>query len=154
MINAELALRIVRESKVIVYDTETTGLTVTGSIIGHVIADRDNSVYVPVRHEGGGNIPDADGFEAALAATFLERGRLGYRTVGHNLGFDLRIATRHGIILCSPLEDTMINEALINDLTVGYGLDKCAERRGIPAKKGAQMKSQMRIFQNTARFRD
>jgi DNA polymerase I-like protein with 3'-5' exonuclease and polymerase domains len=143
MIDPELALRIVRESKVIVYDTETTGLTVTDRIVGHVIADHGNAIYIPVRHEGGGNIPDAAGFESALAEAFLERGRLGYRTVGHHLGFDLRIATRHGIILCSPLEDTMINEALINDLTVGYGLDKCAERRGLFAKKGAQMYAEL-----------
>ena len=143
MIDPELALRIVRESKVIVYDTETTGLSVTDSIVGHVIADHGNALYIPVRHEGGGNIPDATGFEAALTEAFLERGRLGFRTIGHHLGFDLRAALRHNIVLCSPLEDTMINEALINDLTVGYGLDKCAERRNLPIKKGAAMYAEL-----------
>ena len=143
MIDPELMLKIVRESKVIAYDTETTGLTVQDKIVGYVVTDSENSLYVPVRHEGGGNIPNVVEFEAGLTKAFLERGRLGFRTVGHNLGFDLRISLRHGVVVSSPMEDTMINEALINDLTVGYGLDVCAERRKLPQKKGAAMYAEL-----------
>jgi DNA polymerase I len=138
-INPELALRLVRESKVIAFDTETTGLTVVDKVIGWVITDESNSIYTPVRHDNGGNIPNAAEFEANLAKAFLDRGRLGLRVVGHNVGFDLRAALRVGVTVLSPLEDSMINEALINDLTIGYGLDNCAERWKIQAKKGSEL---------------
>jgi DNA polymerase-1 len=36
--------------------------------------------------------------------------------------------------LGAPLEDTMMNEALIDDRTVGYGLEECAKRHGVTAK--------------------
>jgi len=139
VIDPELALRIVREDPVMAYDTETTGLTARDLICGYVFTNWEFSVYVPVRHEMGGNIPNPSDFEAALAEAFMERHRLGYRTVGHHLGFDLRASLRHGIRILGPCEDTQINESLINDRTVGYSLDECAQRRGVTAKKGDAM---------------
>jgi len=140
IIDPDLALRMVRTSKVIAYDTETTGLNpVTDIICGYVITDKEESVYVPVRHEAGGNIPNADEFEQALNAAFAERGRLGYRTVGHNLGFDLRFSNWRGVFPQAPLEDTMINELLIDDRTVGYGLDDCSKRHRVTVKLGAEL---------------
>jgi DNA polymerase I-like protein with 3'-5' exonuclease and polymerase domains len=143
MIDPELALKIVREAPIMAFDTETTGLTVTDKVVGWVITDKSNSLYVPVRHEGGGNIPNAEEWEKSLAVAFLERGRLGFTTVGHNLGFDLRISLRCNVQITAPVEDTMVNEALINDLTVGYSLEACAERRGLPGKKGAAMYAEL-----------
>jgi DNA polymerase I len=139
-IDPSLAIRIVRTSKVIAYDTETSGLnSIADFICGYVITDKENSIYVPVRHEAGGNIPDVDEFEAALRDAFAERSRLGLRTVGHHLGFDLRFSLKHGVVLGSPLEDTMINESLIDDRTRGYGLDDCCTRHQVAAKKGADL---------------
>ena len=140
IINPQLALDIVRcHPKPIAYDTETTGLTVQDRICGYVITNDEYSIYVPVRHEGGGNIPNAEDFERDLAGAFRDRSRLGFRTVGHNLGFDLRISLRHGIRLDGPLEDTQINEGIISDITHGYGLDDCAIRRGVTPKKGDEL---------------
>lgn len=139
MINPELALRMVRESPVIALDTETTGLTAKDIPCGWVVTDKSNSVYTPVRHANGGNIPNAAEFEAELAKAFLDRSRLGLRICGHNVGFDLRAALRVGVAVLGPVECTMINEALINDLTIGYSLGDCAERHGIQAKKGAEL---------------
>lgn len=139
-INPDLALRMVKTSKVIAYDTEGSGLdTVRDKVCGYVVTDFEDSVYVPVGHEAGGNIPWADDFEKELAAAFNERSRLGYRTVGHNLGFDLRMSARRGIVPWSPLEDTMINELLIDDRTVGYSLDDCCTRHQVTAKLGADL---------------
>lgn len=138
-IDPELALRIVRESPIIAMDSETSGLSVTDKICGWVITDKDNSLYIPVRHLGGGNVPQAEEFEKALNGAFQERSRHGFRTVGHHLGFDLRAAARHGVYPRGPLEDTMINEALIDDRTIGYGLDDCTARWKVQAKKGAEM---------------
>lgn len=140
IIDPELALRIVREdSREIAYDTETDGLEVTSIAVGYVITNWEKSVYVPVRHGGGGNIPDPEEFERELAAAAADRARNGYRTVGHNLGFDLRVSLRHGIVWGGWLEDTMINEALIDDTTIGYGLDDCSERHGATVKKGDEL---------------
>jgi DNA polymerase-1 len=143
-INPQLALDLVRlHYKPIAFDTETTGLTVQDKICGYVITNEEFSIYVPVRHEGGGNIPNAEAFEAELAAAFRDRSRFLFRTVGHNLGFDLRICLRHGILLAGPLEDTMINEAIISDINSGYGLDECCIRRKVTPKKGDEVYAEL-----------
>lgn len=140
IIDPELALRIVRsDERTIAYDTETDGLEVTSVAVGYVITNWEKSIYVPVRHGGGGNIPGAEEFERELADAAAERSRNGFRTVGHNLGFDLRVSLRHGIVWSDPLEDTMINESLIDDTTDGYGLDDCSARHGVTVKKGDEL---------------
>jgi DNA polymerase-1 len=125
------------------YDTETTGLTVTDKICGYVITNMDYSIYVPVRHEAGGNIPNVEEFETALAAAFRDRSRFGFRTVGHGIGFDLRIGLRHGIVVGGPIEDTMINEAIISDVVHGHGLEECAIRHGVTPKKGYELYAEL-----------
>jgi len=139
MIDPDLALRLVAESPVIAYDTETTGLTAKDTVCGYVITNESHSLYIPVRHKDGGNIPDAAGFERSLSQSFADRTRLGLRTVGHHLGFDLRASLRSGVVVGGLCEDTMINEALINDLTIGYGLDDCTARHNVATKKGAEL---------------
>jgi len=143
MIDPERTLRMVRESPVITYDTETSGLTVKDYVCGYVVADEETSTYAPVRHAAGGNIPAALDFEIALAQAFDERHRRGYRTVGHHLGFDLRISLRHGVRVLGPLEDTMINEALIDDRTLGYSLEDCAARHKVETKKGSEIYAEL-----------
>lgn len=140
VIDPELALRIVRESRFMCYDVETSGLVAGKDFIcGHVITDWTVSTYTPVRHQAGGNIPDADEFRLELGRAFADRHRLGYRTVGHFLGFDLRMALWDGITILGPLEDTAINESLIDDRTRGYGLDDCAVRHQVTAKRGDEL---------------
>jgi DNA polymerase-1 len=143
MIDPELTLRIVRESPVITYDTEATGLTTKDEICGYVVANEEISTYAPVRHKGGGNIPAAADFEVALNQAFQTRHLAGFRTVGHHMGFDLRLSLRHGVVLRGPLEDTMINEAIINDLTMGYGLEDCSKRHGVQVKKGSEIYAEL-----------
>lgn len=139
IIDPALALQIVRtDSRPIAYDTETDGLMFSSKIVGYVITNWEYSIYVPVRHGDGGNIPNAEEFEADMADAFAERARLGYRTVGHHLGFDLRMSLKHGIVITN-CEDTMLNESLIDDTTIGYGLDDCSERHGVTAKKGDEL---------------
>jgi DNA polymerase I-like protein with 3'-5' exonuclease and polymerase domains len=143
-INPQLALYLVRcHYKPIAFDTETTGLTVKDKVCGYVITNEEYSIYVPVRHEGGGNIPNVDDFERELSRAFSDRGRLLLLTVGHNLGFDLRVCLRHGIVLKSPLEDTMINEAIISDITPSYSLDECCIRRKVTPKKGDELYAEL-----------
>lgn len=136
-IDPQRALDIVRHNaSPIAYDTETTGLTVHDKICGYVITNAEYSLYIPVRHEGGGNIPNPTDFERDLASAFRDRARFGFRTVGHTLGFDLRISLRHGVVLGGLLEDTMINESIISDVTNGYSLENSCIRRKVTPKRG------------------
>jgi DNA polymerase-1 len=140
LINAQLAIDIVRcHPNPIAFDTETTGLTVNDKICGYVVTNKEYSIYVPVRHEGGGNIPNVEEFERELNKAFADRSRLVFRTVGHNVGFDLRICLRHGVTLAGPLEDSMINEAIISDVNRGYGLAECCIRRNVTPKRGDEL---------------
>lgn len=139
IVDPELGLNIIRQSPTMVFDSETTGLTIHDVICGWVFTDSQFSVYVPVRHEAGGNIPDAEGYEKEVARAFADRERYGYRTIGHHLGFDLRAALRQGVPIRGVLEDTMINESLIKDTTVGYGLDDLGVRYEVTTKKGDAM---------------
>ena len=153
---AELGLRLVREHPLIAYDTETTGLNwKIHQPVGYVItADVQNNVYVPVRHGGGGNLfdpnvapmsaPDAPtvqhAFERELAKAFKERqSKPGFVTVGHNIKFDMHLSANQGIVLGRNVEDTGINEPLIDEHQFTYGLDACAKRHGVTAKLGESM---------------
>ena len=143
-INPSLMLRIISDDhRPIAFDTETTGITIRDKICGYVITNNENSLYSPVRHEAGGNIPNAEEYEHALASAFKDRGRHGFRTIGHNVGFDLRICLRHGVVLYGPLEDSMINEAIISDITMGYSLEECCARRNVIAKKGSEVYAEL-----------
>jgi DNA polymerase-1 len=135
-IDAERALQIVQFSPIMAFDTETSGLELKDYVVGWVFTDWEASVYVPVRHAGGGNILHSDEFERVLSLAFNDRARRQFRTVGHNLGFDLRMAAKHGVYPEYPLEDTMINEGIIDDTTKGYGLDDCSKRHDVTPKLG------------------
>ena len=138
-IDPHRAIQIVNESPLIAFDTETTGLELKDYVVGWVITDSEASIYVPVRHTGGGNIPETSvgEFERKLNIGFQERARKGYWTVGHNLGFDCRMAAKHNVFPLYPLEDTMINQGLISDITHGYGLDDCCLHHHVTPKLGA-----------------
>lgn len=140
IIDPELTLKIIRGSEEIAYDTETSGLAPgVDFICGYVLTDWSHSTYVPVRHGEGGNIPFVDEFEKELQDAFNDRHRQGGRTIGHNLGFDLRFSLWQGLRILGPLEDTMINESLIDDRTQGYGLEDCSARHQVTVKKGSAL---------------
>lgn len=155
---ADLAIRWVREAPLIAYDTETSGLDWKREWpIGYVVTvDREvagddiTSVYVPVRHGGGGNLLDAEvppltsttgrfvqhRFERELAAAFKERARRGFLTVGHNLKFDVHFSARAGVHLLDPMECTQTNAALLDEHAGRFGLSACAMRHHLTPKKG------------------
>lgn len=152
---AERTLRIVREAPIIAYDTETTGLDwKVNQPVGYVItADADTSLYIPVRHGGGGNLMDphcgpmsapdsptvTHQYERDLAAAFEERRRRGFLTVGHNLKFDMLFSAKHGILLGRDCGDTQLNQAMLNEFTRSYSLDACCRDWGVTEKKGDEV---------------
>lgn len=152
---AEAALRVVREAKVMAYDTETSGVDWhKNSVVGYVItASLEANFYIPVRHGGGGNLLDPNctplrnsddkailhQFEQELAAAFQDRRRLGYKTIGHHLGFDMHMSANHGIYLGRNCEDTQHNAAILDEYARSYSLANCATRMGVRAKKGEEL---------------
>ena len=154
--DASKALQMVRDAETIVFDTETSGVDWRRNFpIGYVIgSDPNNIVYVPVRHGGGGNLPDPSvrppesstdsisvhQFEKDLAKAFQERRQHeDWRTIGHNVKFDCHAAANVGVMLGRGVECTQNNEAILDEFARSYSLDGCAERRGVPAKKGAEL---------------
>lgn len=160
--NAERALRMVRESKELSYDTEGTGLDWrVHSPVGYVVGAPSRAgtilpedvVYVPVRHGGGGNllggkpmISPTEGyvqhpFERELARAFKDReanSALG-RTVGHHMKFDAHFSKNTGIELGRKLACTQNMAAMADEYARKYGLAVVAERLGVTAKKGEEL---------------
>lgn len=144
----ELILRQMDAAKVVVYDTETSGLDWhKNHVVGWVLKPVGcPSWYVPVRHLGGGNIPgcripstpdgwrgDLHPFEVALAKRIRDQPK---RWVGHYLDFDLKFSMRHGVELYGDLEDTMINAALLDENMRGFSLENVALWCETEPKKG------------------
>lgn len=136
----EKALRIVTESPEIAYDTETDGLDwKRNQIVGYVITDALASIYIPVRHGGGENIPNVAKFEKRLAEAFRIRSEKNLLTVMHNAKFDIQMSLSHDVTVGWPIQDTAINEALIYELYPSYSLDACCQRYSVPQKLGTHL---------------
>lgn len=157
--NAEKALRMVRESRFLSYDTEGSGVdwrknNPIGYVIGAPRADltiaQEDVVYVPVRHGGGGNLMgcrplttaedkiEIHPFEKELAKAFDQRNQdvTKERTVGHNLKFDVHFSANAGINLGRKLACTQDRAAMLDEYQRSYSLSSCSERAGVTAKLG------------------
>lgn len=159
--DADRAIRMVRESKNLVYDTETSGLDwkrnhpvgyVIGAPTGDAISPED-VVYIPIRHGGGGNLlggkpltSETEGFvlhefEEAVASAFAYRRQqpgIG-RVVGHHTKFDVHMSANAGILLGRNLACTQNMAALLDEYAGRYSLADSAERMGVTPKKGQVM---------------
>lgn len=162
--NAERSLRMVREAKDLVYDTETSGVDWRyNAPVGYVIGAANNGiitqsdvVYVPIRHGGGGNISGGKAltkvddeyipheYENALAKAFEDRNRVGVGpTVGHNIKFDCHFSANAGILLGRNMVCTQNYEAILDEYQKSFSLDSCAKRHGVTAKLGGELYEHM-----------
>lgn len=146
---AEVALRMVHESHLMAFDTETSGTDWKRNFpVGYIFADKDEAVWVPVRCGGGGNLPGIPvptsptdpikihPFEKDLAKAFKKR---TFTTVGHNIKFDCHMAANAKIYLGRNLSCTQNLETLLNEYARTYSLEACAERHKVQAKKGEEL---------------
>lgn len=162
--NAERSLRMVREAKDLVYDTETSGVDWRyNAPVGYVIGAANNGiitqndvVYVPVRHGGGGNISGGKAltkiddeyapheYEKALAKAFEDRNRTGVGpVVGHNIKFDCHFSANAGVLLGRNMICTQNYEAILDEYQKSFSLDSCAKRHGVTAKLGGELYEHM-----------
>ena len=157
--NADMALRMVAGAKELTYDTEGSGLDWRRNVnVGYVFTVDNDSIYVPVRHGGGGNLVDPTGacapltkaepgagnwklhpFEVLLGAAFKTRREKKLLTIGHNMQFDVHTSLTTGVDLGRCLTCTQNNQTLIDEHTRGFSLEKVAEYWGVQAKKSTEM---------------
>lgn len=132
----DFALAMVESARVLAFDVETTGLDAhKDRVCGYVVANASHSLYIPVRHQGGNMFADPVPFERELARAFAKRSRLGLRTIGFAIHFDLWMAAKEGVLLGPPLEDCQLNEVLLrDDRGKAYDLDTRAKDYGLPGK--------------------
>lgn len=155
--------RLAVEPRVVI-DEETSGLDWRfNHSVGHVLTfgPRDeDSYYIPVRHAGGGNVMPAFVPQEAsndidwLAKKYqhpvevqmakIIKGR-SIQFVGHNLAFDLKFASKHGLALGRDLICTQVNAALINELAPAFSLDACCDRANVKAKLGDELYAWMAL---------
>ena len=146
---AELVLRRINESPHVVYDAETSGLDWRyNHIVGHVITlgpGPDDTYYIPVRHMGGGNLPDdcqvpvrndewngsTHWFERALVTALS-----GKTLIGHNIAFDLSFMHRIGYVPSGQVVDTMVHAYLLDELRKSLSLSSCCTDYKVAEKKG------------------
>lgn len=125
-------------ASVIALDTETDGLDWRSNrAVGYVITTglgKDESFYLPFGHASGPN------YDKNKIINFMQSLVCMKKTfVFHYAAFDLGMFANDGIEFWDStyLEDTLINEALLDEYAKGYSLDACCERRGIPLKPQA-----------------
>lgn len=108
------------------------------------------SIYVPVRHGGGGNLlggrpmESATGpwevhpFEQELARAFNERNQTAGmgRCIGHHIKFDAHFAGNAGIRLGRNLADTQDMGAMLDEYSRSFGLADLSTKYGVTAKLG------------------
>jgi Mesyanzhinovviridae DNA polymerase len=109
---------------------------------GHIVGfgftiEGGPSHYLPIRHEGGDNLP----VEGVLRYVADNARRFRGELVGVNLGYDEGWSYNDGIEFDPSVvrRDVGIIDPLINELHHSYGLNAIAARRKIPGKKRGVM---------------
>lgn len=126
--------RILKETKEPAYDVETTGLDWKRcKPVGYSVSDGKDAVYIATDHTGGGNISRVPDFERTLHRNVQEHDG---KIVGHNIKFDAHFSENVGIKLGKNIEDTMVNECLINENRRSYSLEHVCKNYDITPKLG------------------
>lgn len=133
------------ETKSIIYDAETTGLDWRKDVIvGHVVtfgpAPQD-TFYIPVRHGEDlktGNIVEHPGRYHHIFELEMQRAarRCDLRWVMHHGTFDMMMLHGHNINPVGRMEDTEVNDALLDEYASSHSLEAACMHAGTIAKKG------------------
>lgn len=111
------------------------GVRRDGEVIGIAFAIEDGpAAYLPIRHQGGGNLDEAMVWRYIRDQAKCFRGEL----VGANLGYDLDYLWENGAVFEPKFHrDVQVAEPLIDELQFQYGLDAILGRYGLPGKDEA-----------------
>jgi DNA polymerase I-like protein with 3'-5' exonuclease and polymerase domains len=106
-----------------------------GFICGISIATPSWARYYPIRHEGGGNLPQD------VVIRWLKKELAGPEPkIGANFQYDLGWLAADGITVNGPKIDVQIAEALIDELRDDYTLDGIAKGYGLDGKNEAMLR--------------
>lgn len=116
-----------------------------GYITGVSFAIEDGpAYYLPMRHEGGDNLP-----EHQVLAYLREQAR-GFRgdIVGANLQYDLDYLWEEEILFHEEARyrDIQVADPLIYELHQSYSLDNIAKRHGLPGKNEDKLREAARAY--------
>jgi len=102
-------------------------------VVGYSFAIEDGPChYVPIRHEGGDNLP----IEGALSYLRDQAAAFDGTIVGANLSYDLDFLAELGVTFprCSWFRDVLVAAPLLNELEDDYSLEAVAVRLDLPGK--------------------
>lgn len=108
------------------------GVRRDGSVIGIGFAIEDGpAFYLPIAHEGGGNLDAAKVWAYMRDQAKVFKGDI----VGANFGYDLDYLIHNGVNF-NPryFRDVQVAEPIIDELQYQYGLDAILKRYGLPGK--------------------
>jgi len=110
----------ISHAPILAIDTETTSTDpMRAELVGLSLAVAEGEgYYIPLRHEGGPNLP-LDSVKERLG-DLLADGRVP--KTGHNIKYDLTVLQRAGLPISAPAFDTMIAEWLCNPASRNLGL--------------------------------
>lgn len=108
-------------------------------VIGFAFSIEDGpSHYLPIRHEGGDNLP------VDHVLSYMRDQARTYRgsVVGANLGYDLGFCAKDDVVfpLVTDYRDVLNAAVLIYELHMKYSLQAVAERYGLPGKDETLMR--------------
>jgi DNA polymerase-1 len=121
---------VLRSSKVMVIDTETTGLdTLSAGLVGvSLCGGADKAWYVPIGHvdEAGSLCPGQIEIKQVIEILrpLLEDAKLP--KIGHNLKFDYKVLANHGVTIAGSIWDTMLCSYLVEPSRRSHKLDDLA----------------------------
>lgn len=107
-------------------------------IVGYCVAVEDGpKMYLPVRHQNGGNM------DPAQVHRYIKynAARFSGTLVGANLSYDLDFLAEEGIEFPNVrwFRDVLLAAPLINELHMSYSLEAVATRIGLPGKDESQL---------------
>lgn len=117
-----------------------------GYVVGFSVTIEDGpSVYLPIRHQLGTNLPEQE----VLRYMRDNARRFNGAYVGANLSYDLDYLWQEGIVSNGPnvrYLDVQVADPLIWELHRSYSLKSIAERHGLPGKDEAELERAAKMF--------
>ena len=93
-----------------------------GEVIGIALADKHNTIYLPIAHHGGGNLP-----KSHVIRYVKDTIAKATEVIMANALYDLGWLDTLGIDVSCPVRDIQVAEALLNEERYSYSLDNLSK---------------------------
>ena len=140
------AVDSIKTAKIVVFDTETTGLAWSQGHrpCGLAFKANGDSWYIPIRHGQGYNLPIKDVY-SALRPIFEDSSRT---FIGHNIKFDTHMLLSDGVNFQGKLADTILTAHFVNENEASFKLESLADKYLGPNASIESQKMDMLLKQN------